>query len=194
MRPLAKRFVMAAPFIALVALAGAAIMQPSRAIGAPPGTADTPPMMHHPMPGHGQAAMSSADARELVNFPPPMRTHMLGNMRDHVETLNGILQAIAAGDYDGAAKIAVERLGLDSPSAASCKPKEANAPPPAQDSMDAMMALYMPEAMRGIGLAMHTAASEFAVAAKTHDSKATMEALSRITPNCVACHAAYRLQ
>jgi len=56
------------------------------------------------------------------------------------------------------------------------------------------MALYMPEAMRGIGLAMHTAASGFAVAAKTHDSKTTMEALSRITPNCVACHAAYRVQ
>jgi hypothetical protein len=194
MRPLAKRFLMASPFVALIALATAAVMQPGRAIGAPPATADTPPMMHHPMPGHGQAAMSSADARELVNFPPLMRTHMLGNMRDHVETLNGILQALAAGDYDGAAKIATERLGLASPSAASCKPKEANAPPPAQDPMDAMMALYMPEAMRGIGLAMHTAASEFAVAAKTHDSKATMEALSRITPNCVACHAAYRLQ
>jgi predicted nucleotidyltransferase len=193
MRPLATRLMIAASSAAMFAVAAAAL-QPGRAAGAPPVTPDTPPMMHHAMPGHGQPAMSTADPRELVNFPPQMRTHMLGNMRDHVETLNGILQALAAGDYDDAAKIAAEHLGLDSPSAASCKPKQANAPPPAQDSMDAMMALYMPEAMRGVGLAMHTAASDFAVVAKTHDAKATMEALSRVTPNCVACHASYRLQ
>ncbi len=60
--------------------------------------------------------------------------------------------------------------------------------------MDDMKALYMPETMRGIGLAMHTAASEFAVVAQTHDSKKAMEALSRITSNCVACHTAYRVQ
>jgi len=142
--------------------------------------------------------MSPADGRELVHFPPEMRVHMLRNMRDHVETLDGILRALASADYDGAAKIAVEHLGLDSPSAAACKPKPANAAPPAQGSMDEMMALYMPELMRALGLAMHTSASEFAVvaspAATTHDATVAVEALSQVTRNCVACHAGYRLQ
>ena len=149
------------------------------------------------MTGHGHADMSSPEARELVNFPPLMRTHMLDNMRDHVQTLDGILHALGTADYQGAAKIAVEHLGLDSPSAAACKPKPAGAAP-APGSMDEMMALYMPEQMRAIGLAMHASASEFAVvaarAAATHDAKAAVEALSRVTRNCVACHAGYRLQ
>jgi Cytochrome C' len=155
------------------------------------------------MPGHGQAPaapgsnMSPADGRSLVNLPPQMRTRMLSNMRDHVESLDGILQALGAGDYDRAAKISVEHLGLDSPSAAACKPRPANAAAPAPDSMEVMMALYMPEPMRAMGLGMHTSASEFAKvaanAASTGDAKAVTGALSRVTQNCVACHASYRL-
>ncbi len=212
MRPFTRNFAAAASCAALVALASIALMQPIRAAGSPDGSVGAPPRMDHAMPGHDQmpaaaaptmsghshADMSPADGRQLVHFPPQMRTHMLGNMRDHVQTLDGILQALGAADYDGAAKIAVEHIGLDSPSAAACKPKPANAAPPAQGSMDEMMAQYMPEPMRAIGLAMHTAASEFAVvasrAAPTHDAKAAVEALSRVTQNCVACHAGYRLQ
>lgn len=63
------------------------------------------------------------------------------------------------------------------------------------NSMDERMALYMPEQMRAIRLAMHTSASEFAVVtsrtAMTHDAKAALEALSPVTQNCVACHAGY---
>jgi cytochrome c556 len=212
MKPFPRNFTAAASCLVLAALASVALLQPIHAAGSQDGSAGAPAMMDHTlpghdqmptgtgsaMPGHGHMDMSSADGRELVHFPPQMRTHMLGNMRDHVETLGGILHALAAADYDGAAKIAIEHLGLDSPSAAACKPKAANAAPPAPDSMDAMMALYMPEQMRAIGLAMHTSASEFAaVAARataTHDSKAAVEALSRVTQNCVACHAGYRLQ
>ena len=208
MRRSTRNFATAASFAALVTLAAGALVQSVRAAGPGDGAAGTPPTMGETMPGHGHPNMSPADGRELVHFPPEMRTHMLRNMRDHVETLDGILRALAAADYDGAAKIAVARLGLDSPSAAACKPKPANAAPPAQGSpaqgspaqasMDEMMALYMPEPMRAIGLAMHTSASEFAVvashAATTRDATAAVEALSRVTRNCVACHAGYRLQ
>ena len=64
--------------------------------------------------------------------------------------------------------------------------------------MDAMMALYMPAQMRALGLSMHAAASDFADVAEraeaTHDAAAVLKALSLITPNCVACHSAYRLR
>jgi hypothetical protein len=212
MKAFTRNIAAAASCAVLVALAAMPLIRPLQAAGPEDGPVAVTPTMDHTMPGHGpmpaaaassmpgpgHADMSPADGRQLVNFPAPMRTHMLGNMRDHVRTLDGILQALGSADYDGAAKIAVERLGLDSPSAAACKPKPANAAPPAQGSMDEMMALYMPEPMRAIGLAMHTSASEFAVAAAraaaTHDTKAAVEALSRVTQNCVACHAGYRLQ
>jgi cytochrome c556 len=162
------------------------------------------PMMHNMpgMTGHMPPAMSPADTRELLHFPPEMEIIFLQNMRDHVETLNAVLQAVAEGDYAEASKVAKERLGLDSPAAAGCKPaatgKDAMSKMPAPNSMDAMMAMYMPEAMRNIGLAMHTSASEFAeVAAKaatTHDTASVIKALSNIMPNCVACHSTYRIR
>jgi hypothetical protein len=152
----------------------------------------------HMMDSGGAPAVSSADSRVLMHFPAMMQTQMLKNMRDHVETLDAIMSAVAGGDYAKASTIAKERLGLDSPSAAGCKPTVAGAKPPPSDSMDAMMAQYMPSPMRAIGLSMHTAASDFAdVAARadaTHDTSAVLLALSRITPNCVACHTAYRLR
>jgi hypothetical protein len=161
---------------------------------------------------HGGMQASATDTRQPVQFPAEMQTSFLGNMRDHMQTINGIVQALAAGDYAAASRTAAERLGLDSPSAAGCKPKAANgvatgaapvamstpAPGAAMQSMDEMMALYMPESMRAMGLSMHTAASDFAsVAAKaaaTRDSTAAMTALSRVTQNCVACHSTYRLR
>ncbi|MGO9744079.1 MAG: hypothetical protein ACLPN5_21670 [Roseiarcus sp.] len=152
----------------------------------------------HMMDPGASPAMSVADSRELLHFPPMMQTHMLSNMRDHVETLDAIISSVAAGDYAKASKVAKERLGLDSPSAEGCKPQAAGSKTPEPDSMDAMMALYMPAPMRSVGLSMHTSASDFAdVAARadaTHDTAAVLNALSRITPNCVACHAAYRLR
>lgn len=64
------------------------------------------------MPGHSGTQMSGADGRKLLQFPPQMQAQMLRNMRDHVETLNGILHALAGADYEGAAKIASQHLGL----------------------------------------------------------------------------------
>lgn len=156
--------------------------------------------MHH----HGSMTASPPDSRQMVQFPPDMQTNFLGNMRDHMQTLDGMLEALAKNDYAAASKIAAERLGLDSPSAAGCKPKpaaqvtERPAAPPNHSSkpmtMDEMMEAYMPEAMRGIGLSMHTAASEFAKIAESRDRDATLTALSHVTQNCVACHSTYRLR
>ncbi len=197
-------------FLAL--LAAIALAPPLYAVSPEDGSADVPSAVNHPMPGrdqmlagtpsttpaHSHVGMFVADSRVLLKFPPQMRAHMLNNMRDHLATIDGILRALASDNYDGAAKLAVDHLGLDSPFSAACKPRPANAGAPAPRSMDEMMRMYMPARMRTIGLAMHTAASDFAVvaahAAATHDSKAAVEALSRVTQNCVACHASYRLR
>ena len=191
------RIVMLAAIAVLFVIATAATAQ----------NASTPMHAGHP-------AMSPADAREQLLFPTEMEAHFLGNMRDHMQTLNNILQAVSAGDLAAASRIAAERLGLDSPAAAACKPSAdsgtANAKPPksadlskmpqmmAVYSMDEMMALFMPEPMRAMGLSMHTAASEFAAvatrAAASHDTLVAVAALSNVTQNCVACHTAYRVR
>ncbi len=140
----------------------------------------------------------------MVQFPPDMQINFLGNMRDHMQTLNDLVDALAKDDYAAASKVAAERLGLNSPSAAGCKPTPASqvserpaTPTNKSDkpmTMDEMMRVYMPEPMRGIGLSMHTAASEFSKVAMTNDRAASMAALSQVTQNCVACHSSYRLR
>ncbi len=151
---------------------------------------------HHPHMTHkGNMAMSTPDGRETVHFPPEMQANFLRNMRDHMQTVDGIVQALAESDYAAAAKLANERLGLDSPSAEGCKIEGAgDAAKPAPGSMDEMMAKFMPEPMRNAGLSMHTAASAFARTAATGDNAASMAALAKITQSCVACHSAYRLR
>jgi hypothetical protein len=60
------------------------------------------------------------------------------------------------------------------------------------------VAKYMPKGMQDAGTAMHRSASRFSVAALdaavTDDVKPALGALAEVTANCVACHAAYRLQ
>ncbi|HIJ62176.1 MAG TPA: cytochrome c [Rhodospirillaceae bacterium] len=163
-------------------------------VGTLPAVATELPMQQHHHAGHMHGG---PDDRKLVMFPPEMITQQLKNMRDHMEALDGILRALAADDYAGAAAIANTRLGLDSPSAVGCKPLPQGAPRPAKGSMEEMMGLYMPEDMRALGVAMHSAASDFATAALEAkgkaDPKIAYQALSQVTAHCTACHAAFRV-
>lgn len=157
--------------------------------------------MDHAM--HGDPSMHMAamgdDQRQLVNFPPEMRLHTLANMRDHLAALSEILDAMATAHYAKAARIASTRLGLESPSAAGCKPAPAaDAPMMSRPGdMDHQMAKFMPEGMRNIGLEMHTAASTFAAEALkangTHNTQPALAALSRVMQQCAACHSSYKV-
>lgn len=136
----------------------------------------------HDLHQQHQAAGQSADPRELVRFPEAMRLHTLANMRDHLLAQQQIQEALAAADYDQAAEIAEQRLGMSSLTLHG-----------AHDS-----APYMPSGMQDIGAAMHRSASRFAAAAKdagvTGDVRPALAALARVTEQCVACHSAYRVQ
>ncbi len=123
-------------------------------------------------------AQAESDNRKLVKFPAPMRTHMLGNMRDHLTALHEIQAALAAGKLDQAADVAEQRIGMSSLALHNA----------------AHMAPYMPQPMQDIGTAMHHAASRFARSAHEGDLKKSLADLSDITQQCVACHAAYRVR
>jgi hypothetical protein len=90
-------------------------------------------------------AVTAGDSRQLVDLPPVMREHMLGNMRDHLAAMLEIQQALAAGDYSTAGRVAELRIGVSSLTSHGAS----------------HMAPFMPAAMQDIGTAMHHAASQF---------------------------------
>ncbi len=60
------------------------------------------------------------------------------------------------------------------------------------------VAKFMPAGMQSIGTEMHRSASRFAVeaanAGATGNVRPALAALARVTQQCVACHAAYRMK
>ncbi len=131
---------------------------------------------------HSAQPVTTVDARQVVDFPEPMRTHTLANMRDHLLALQEIQQALADAAYDRAADVAEKRLGMTS----------------LQSHGAEHVAKVMPAGMQAIGTEMHRSASRFAVEASnvgaTGNVKPALAALSRVTGQCVACHAGYRMK
>ena len=125
----------------------------------------------------GLAGAADLDSRQKINLPEMMKQHMLGRMRDHLLALNEIQYALANGELDKASDIAETRIGMSSMSL----------------QMRQEMAPHMPKAMRKIGMEMHRAASRFAMKATEGDPLPALNSLSAVTQQCVACHAAYRL-
>ena len=133
---------------------------------------------HHPDPG----AAPSSDTRQFVRFPNELREHTLANMRDHLLALQEIQQALAQKREDKAARVAEERLGMSSLTLHGAHE----------------IAKYMPQGMQDAGTEMHRSASRFAIEAQnasvTGDLRPALNALSKVTAQCVGCHAGYRLK
>ena len=132
----------------------------------------------HSSPG---AAPVQADSRQLVQFPEPMRLHTITSMRDHLLALQEIDVALSRNEFDKAATIAEQRLGMSSLELHGA----------------AHIAPFMPQGMQDIGTQMHRASSRFAVEAQNasvaNDVRPALAALGTVMQQCVACHAAYRL-
>ena len=128
---------------------------------------------------HG--APSVSDTRQFVHFPDELREHTLANMRDHLLALQEIQQALAQKQEDKAGRIAEQRLGLSSLTLHGAHE----------------VAKYMPQGMQDAGSEMHRSASRFAIEAQnagvTGDLRPALDALSKVTAQCVGCHAGYRL-
>lgn len=136
----------------------------------------------HDQHAASQQPSAATDHRVPVTFPTDLRDHTLSNMRDHLLALQEIQEALATSSFDRAADVAERRLGMSSLSVHGAHE----------------VAKYMPQGMQEAGTAMHRSASRFSVAAldvaATNDIKPALSALAGVTANCVACHAAYRLQ
>lgn len=124
----------------------------------------------------------AADGRQLVELPAPMQEHMLANMRDHLVAMGEIQAALGKGDFDRAADVAEQRIGMSSLQAHNAS----------------HMAPYMPKGMQDIGTTMHRTASRFARTAQEAKVEGgvprALGALAELTQQCAACHASYRLR
>ena len=118
------------------------------------------------------------DQRQMVKLPDMMVQHMLGNMRNHLESINEILINMSKGKLDEAGELAEFRLGMSSLETHGAR----------------HMAQFMPKKMQEIGTSMHHAASHFALKAQEGDAAAAYSALTEVTSACVSCHAAFRIR
>ena len=133
----------------------------------------------------GVGPSQAQDTRELVHLPAQMQEHMLGNMRDHLATLNEIIGDIANSKFDEAAKISEQRLGMSSLSLHGA----------------AHLAPYLPKPMQDIGTSMHHAASRLVIVLQDASITPTVDAmrdinraLHEVTTACEGCHATYRVR
>jgi len=115
------------------------------------------------------------DTRLAVDFPEGIKQAMLERMRRNLSDIHEIQKALAESDYERAADVAENSLGVS-----SLGPHNARQAP------------YMPEAMQHLGMEMHRASSRVARAAQEADMLKTLEGLSQVTGLCVGCHAVYR--
>lgn len=121
------------------------------------------------------------DGRQTVQLPDMMREHMLSNMRDHLLALEEITRYLASEQYDEAAEIAENRLGMSS----------------LESHGASHLGQFMPKEMGAIGTNMHRAASRFALAARDAELEGGLgkafSALSEVMQQCVACHSGYKV-
>jgi hypothetical protein len=124
---------------------------------------------------------STADSRQLVELPEPVRLHTITSMRDHLLALQEITLTLSENAFDKASAIAEQRLGMSSLELHGA----------------AHIAPFMPPGMQQIGTAMHRAASRFAIDAQNtsvnNDVRAALAALSTVMQQCITCHSSYRL-
>lgn len=121
------------------------------------------------------SAKGSHDTRLVVDFPEGIKHAMLERMRRNLSDVHEIQKALADSDYDRAADVAENSLGVS-----SLGPHNARQAP------------YMPEAMQHMGMEMHRASSRLARAAQEADIAKALRGLSEVTGLCVGCHALYR--
>lgn len=126
-------------------------------------------MEHHAM--HQHMVM---DERTSLNLAPQMAQHQLQNMRSHVVAVQTIIGLLASKDFDQAADVAHNQLGLTEEMRKMCTTMS--------DNKD----------FNKLGLAFHQSADQLGETLKTKDMKKSLEALHTTMNYCVQCHSTFR--
>ncbi len=120
--------------------------------------------------------LDAMDTRKPVPLLPMMALHQRANMRDHLEAVQALIAALAAGDH-AAMERAGQRLGTTPQMTQMCHHMGAGAP-----------------GFTDMALAFHRKADGIAEAARRKDAKAVLKALDATLAACTGCHATYKQQ
>ena len=124
----------------------------------------------------GMAPDSTQDPRIALDLPPAVRSSMNQTMREHLETLQAIVSALARGDYKQAAEIAHEDLGFPKHHQAMQREQGANFPKRYQD----------------LAMDHHQKAEKLAKAISSENMKEILPALEQTIKACNTCHRAFK--
>jgi cytochrome c556 len=123
---------------------------------------------------------AAEDPRAPTKLPPDVRAAFMEEMRQHMDSLDDVIAALAAADFAAAAKAARTELAIGGGKG---------------------FGRFMPVEFREMGMAMHRAAADFGdVAASVPaepsgaDWKRTVGALEDISAQCRACHSAFKVE
>jgi len=118
---------------------------------------------------------ASRDTRTGILLPVEARDAVMGEMRTMLGSVNALLIAQATGDT-----AAMRRAALASGTAAAADPA---------------LEQLLPEAWLKLAMSTHLGLDELGQAVSRPRGRDSVTVrLARITGNCVACHAAYRLE
>ena len=131
----------------------------------------------HQMNMEAGSSDTTMDVRQALNLPPAAQEGLQLTMREHLETLQVIVAALAREDYEKAAAVAHEDLGF--PKHHQAMQREAGAP--------------FPPKYQELAMAHHQVAEDLARAIPSKDMKKILPHLDRTMKACVACHQAYKL-
>ncbi len=119
---------------------------------------------------------SSTDTRQRLVFAPTQRGHILAEMRIMLESVSGIIRGLASDDLPAAEKAA-----------------RASGMMEAAD-VDPQIRKLLPQQFLELGMQTHRGFDTLADQIKAGGSRDdTLRGLAKLTGNCVACHATYRL-
>jgi hypothetical protein len=122
------------------------------------------------------ASEATQDFRVSLDLKPEAREILKRTMREHLEALGAIMEALSRKDYEKAAGIAHERLGF----------------PKHHQVMEQERGEKFPARYQKLAMAHHEAAEELAKVVPSKEMKLILTQLDRTINACVACHQAYK--
>lgn len=129
-----------------------------------------------PDPVAPHAALDALDPRRPVPLLPMMASHQKQNMREHLEAVQEITRALAAGDLTGVEK-AAGRIGFSKEMGRMCDHMGAGAPGFTEQALE-----------------FHHTADRIAAAARAGDRDRVLVELAATLQTCTTCHAAWKQQ
>jgi len=122
---------------------------------------------------HHHQGMPTEDKRISLNLAPAMKQHQLANMRNHLDAVRRIIEAVSTDQFEAASQIASEDLGLTT-------------------RMEGMCNSFENESFKELALTFHKSGDELAAVLKSGNAQKSLQALNETMTFCVNCHATYR--